>query len=235
MTRVLFLFFFLGASFSISCPKYDRLAQYGNFISWGDYQDTRAKVLIRDSKRPVTYRLPKTCVVDSGLWIDPYSGDTLFSASDLQIDHVVSLSEAHKSGAWAWTKEKRKSFTNFLDSSFHLLAVESALNSSKGDKDPGQWLPPNTSFVKEYVRDWIKIKVHWGLKADSAELAALKAILTGTDSSLVYPDLAQEDICTDTGVVVALRRQSPVPRSVLPLGLEGFLFNGKYLVTGKVF
>lgn len=75
----------------------------------------------------VSFTEIKTYTVDSGLWYDPYSDESFCAASQVEIEHVTPLSEAHKSGAWAWPVEKRKNFTNFLDSSCHLLPIKSSV------------------------------------------------------------------------------------------------------------
>ena len=183
-----------------SCPKYDRDSHYGGWKSWGDCQDTRAKVLVRDSKLQVTFRGTTTCTIDSGHWEDPYSGEAFKAASDVQIEHVIPLSEAHKSGAWAWSLEKRKVFTNFLDSSYHLLPIKGAVNSSKRDRDPAKWMPPNKAYWQQYALNWVKIKTHWKLKSNQEELGALRILLPDS-LGIIYPEQAPEDICTDTGTV----------------------------------
>ena len=60
----------------------------------GNCRDTRAEVLIRNSRVPVTYRDAQQCVVDSGEWLDPYSGQLIYLAADLDIDHLVPVSAA---------------------------------------------------------------------------------------------------------------------------------------------
>ena len=44
----------------------------------------------------------------SGSWNDPYSGETITDASQLDIDHLVPLREAHESGGHVWGADKRR-------------------------------------------------------------------------------------------------------------------------------
>jgi hypothetical protein len=208
-----------------ACPKYDRDAQYGDWIDADrDCQNTRAEVLIRGSLKAVSFRATNPCLVDSGLWFDPYSGDTLLAAADLQIEHVVPVSEAHKSGAWAWTQAQRKLFYNDLDSAYHLIPIIGSVNASKGDKDPAEWLPPATGYRREYALNWVKIKTRWMLTADAKELSTLHMLIG--DTVIAYPAEAPEDICTETGPVAISEGRSAPLRPIratidLPWDLNG--------------
>lgn len=173
--------------------------------------------MIRDSQAPVTFTGTRTCTVDSGLWYDPYSDETFQLASEVQIEHVIPLSEAHKSGSWAWTLEKRKAFTNFLDSSYHLLPIKGSVNSSKGDKDPAEWMPPNEDYWHQYALNWVRIKRHWNLKANREELDFLRSLLKD-DLGVSYPEEALEDYCTDTSTV-AVRQWVIAKKDNIPLGI----------------
>ncbi len=130
----------------------------------GDCQTTRHEVLIRDSEIGVTFRDSSNCEVRSGTWTDPFTGDTFTNASDIDIDHMVPLLNAHMSGGWNWTEERREEYANFMDDPGHLLAVLDSENQSKGDKGPDEYLPPNEDFHCEYVENWIRIKRDWGLR-----------------------------------------------------------------------
>jgi len=139
----------------------------------GDCQDTRSEVLIRDSQLPVTFRDARGCVVATGRWVDPYSGTVLTDASDVDIDHLVPLENAHNSGGWAWPRSQKQAYANHLGDSEHLLAVYDHVNQSKGSKGPEEWLPPNAAFRCEYAHAWSRIKAAWGLRSTSVEQRAL--------------------------------------------------------------
>lgn len=68
-----------------------------------DCQDARQEVLIRDANSTITFEERedgRECRVASGLWVDPYGGDTIRDPGDLDIDHMVPLQNAHCSGGW---------------------------------------------------------------------------------------------------------------------------------------
>jgi hypothetical protein len=99
--------------------------------------DTRETVLKRDGTGVVQ---SSTCAATSGTWVSPYDGATWTAASDVDIDHLVPLSNAWKSGAAAWTTAQRQTFANDL---IHpqLLVVTDNVNESKGDQGPEDWKP----------------------------------------------------------------------------------------------
>ncbi|GIH29784.1 hypothetical protein Aph01nite_80940 [Acrocarpospora phusangensis] len=135
--------------------------------------DTRETVLKRDGSGVVTN---SSCAATSGSWFSPYDGATWTLASDVDIDHMVPLSEAWKSGANSWTTARRQQFANDL-SSPQLWAVTDNVNQSKGDKDPAAWKPSRTSFHCTYARAWIAVKYKYSLKLQSAEKSALNTML----------------------------------------------------------
>ncbi|MFI0419868.1 HNH endonuclease family protein [Spongiactinospora sp. 9N601] len=135
--------------------------------------DTRETVLRRDGDQVTT---DAACRAVSGSWFSPYDGITWTRASDIDIDHMVPLSEAWKSGASQWTTERRRAFANDLASS-QLWAVTDNVNQAKGDKDPALWRPPLASFQCTYARSWVDVKFRWGLAVDDAEKTALAEML----------------------------------------------------------
>ncbi|WP_241977831.1 cell wall-binding repeat-containing protein [Cryobacterium sp. TMS1-13-1] len=99
--------------------------------------------------------------------------------SDVDIDHMVPLSEAWKSGAYAWTAEQRRAYANDLGLGASLVAVTDNVNQSKGDSDPASWMPPASSVTCRYATDWVLVKYRWNLSIDSAESTVLNGILAG--------------------------------------------------------
>ena len=144
----------------------------------GDGCDTRYEVLIEESATPVT--VGAGCSLDGGTWVSSYDNATWTDPADVDIDHMVPLAEAWRSGAWAWTTDQRKGFANDLDVAYALLAVTDNVNQSKSDQDPAEWMPPYASFQCEYVIDWAMVKYRWSLTIDTAEKNQLTSVLTGS-------------------------------------------------------
>ncbi|MET7866447.1 HNH endonuclease family protein [Micromonospora taraxaci] len=135
--------------------------------------NTREQVLKRDGTSVV---VDSSCAATSGRWYSPYDGATWTAASDVDIDHVVPLAEAWRSGANSWTTSRRQSFANDL-SRPQLIAVTDNVNQSKGDQDPSTWQPPLSSYRCTYSKMWITVKYNWGLTLQSSEKSALQSML----------------------------------------------------------
>ncbi|MBD2899967.1 hypothetical protein amrb99_89640 [Actinomadura sp. RB99] len=147
--------------------------KFPHWITQSGTCNTREVVLKRDGVNVTT---DSSCAAVSGTWTSPYDGATWTQASDLDIDHMVPLAEAWRSGASSWTTARRQAFANDLDSS-QLWAVTDNVNQAKGDKDPAEWTPPLASFDCMYARSWIDVKYRYGLTVDSAEKTALTRLL----------------------------------------------------------
>ena len=137
-----------------------------------DCQDTREEVLILESDPPVSFTSSSGCVIASGTWVDPYSGDTFTDPGELDVDHMVPLGNAHISGGWNWTEDRRREYANSMDDPDHLIAVSASENRSKGEKGPDEYMPSNTDYHCDYVDDWIRIKREWGLRMTVNEAEA---------------------------------------------------------------
>lgn len=137
----------------------------------GDGQDTRAEILIRDNSGELKFKRNEGNHVTWGKWVCPYTGRTIFKASELDVDHVVPLAHAHFSGGWAWDEFRRRRFAN--DPS-NLLAVEAEANREKGAQAPHEWRPAQKSFWPEYARIWRLVKKKYLLKISPEEEVALQ-------------------------------------------------------------
>ncbi len=144
-----------------------------------DCFDSRAEALLRDdtSGNVKTEKRAGKCKVISGRWLDPYSNQTFTAASKMDVDHFVPLKNAHESGAWSWSPERKRQYANFLDNDFHLLSVSASENRGKGDKGPDRYLPSNDAYHCEYVNHWLDIKHEWGLKIPAGERSAIDTVL----------------------------------------------------------
>ncbi|MBD0707965.1 MULTISPECIES: HNH endonuclease family protein [unclassified Streptomyces] len=148
---------------------------FPHWITQSGTCNTRETVLKRDGVNVVT---DANCSPVSGSWYSEYDGATWTLATDLDIDHMVPLAEAWRSGASSWTTAQRRDFANDLTRP-QLIAVTDNVNQSKGDKDPAKWLPSRTAYLCTYVRAWVHVKHYWNLSVDPAEKTALGNILNG--------------------------------------------------------
>lgn len=143
-----------------------------------DTCDTRNQILARDLTQ--TTRDPSGCLVLTGTLQDPYSGKTIVftrgqdTSDDVQIDHVVALSDAWQKGAQFFTPALRQQFAN---DGLNLLAVDGPTNQNKGDGDAATWLPPNKAIRCSYVARQISVKLTYSLWVTKAEKEAMQNIL----------------------------------------------------------
>ena len=147
--------------------------RFPHWSSQGDGCDTRDVVLKRDGQAVVA---DTTCRITSGTWVSPYDGRSTGDPQDLDIDHMVPLANAWRTGAATWTDEQRGLFANDLGQP-QLIAVTASTNRSKGDQDPSQWRPPREEYWCTYARDWVAVKSYWGLSVTTDEKTALVEML----------------------------------------------------------
>jgi hypothetical protein len=152
--------------------------------AWSDVNrngcDTRNDILKRDLTG-IVYRVKtRDCVVESGILQDRYSGETInfirgnITSMEVQIDHVVALSNAWQTGAFKLSLLQRTALAN---DPLNLFAVKGRLNSQKGDGDAATWLPPLKSFRCAYVAQQIAVKAKHSLWVTAPEKSAMVGIL----------------------------------------------------------
>jgi hypothetical protein len=156
--------------------------QFGQ--AWADTDrngcDTRNDILKRDMTSIIYKVKTRDCVVVSGTLVDRYSGETInfvrgnVSSMEVQIDHVVALSNAWQTGAFQLTLAQRTALAN---DPLNLFAVKGKLNLQKSDGDAATWLPPMKSFRCAYVAQQIAVKAKYSLWVVPPEKAAMVAIL----------------------------------------------------------
>lgn len=161
-----------------STSKYAKRYERSDWPHWADddsdCQNTRAEILIRDSKTPVKFKRNKGCTVTWGTWYGLYTGQTFFKASDVDIDHIVPLKHAHEYGGASWSRSQKRTFANDVE---NLLTVEDNANQSKGAQAPHEWMPPNEIYHCQYVKKWKRIKDKYDLKYSKEELSKISKVL----------------------------------------------------------
>ncbi len=146
----------------------------------------REDVLARDLT-DVRYR-QHGCKVESGTLADPYTGKTIHfvrgarTSSAVQIDHVVALENAWRSGANQWDRTKRYRFGNDM---YNLLAVDGPANQEKGSASAAYWLPTNGAYRCDYVARQIGVKAKYGLTVTTKEKRAMLSVLRACPAQAV--------------------------------------------------
>jgi hypothetical protein len=140
--------------------------------------DVLARDLVDEEFKPGT----RSCVVLAGRLTDPYSGRTIEftrgrdTSDDVQIDHVVALSNAWQTGAQQLDADTRELLGN---DPLNLLAVDGPTNQAKGDGDAATWLPPARGYRCAYVARQVAVKAKYGLWVTAAERDAIARVLAG--------------------------------------------------------
>ena len=148
-------------------PEYSR-SQWNHWIDEdGDCQDARQEALISESLVEVTFESEKKCRVATGRWYGAFTGIYVEAPGDLDIDHLVPLKNAHDSGGWAWSSDRKQEYANNLGGPDHLIAVTKGANRSKGAKGPEEWRPPDEGYWCQYATDWTEVKYGVGAHDDS--------------------------------------------------------------------
>ncbi len=162
--------------------------------------DTRNDILRRDLSDAELKPGTNGCVVLRGVLTDPYTGSVIDfqrgrgTSAQVQIDHVVALSDAWQKGAQQWDGATRR---NFANDPVNLQATSGPINEQKGDGDAATWLPPNKVYRCTYVSRIVSVKAEYGLWVTQAEHDAIARVLA-------------ED-CAEAPVAVA-----PVPAPLAP-------------------
>jgi uncharacterized protein DUF1524 len=147
--------------------------KFPHWITESDGCTSREEVLKRDG---TGVTVDSDCYPTAGSWHIAYDGTTVTVPSKVQIDHIVPLADAWRSGADKWTTDQRKAFANDLTDP-QLIASSAQQNESKGDSDPSEWKPALQSYWCLYARDWIDDKTVWKLTITSDEKTALSSML----------------------------------------------------------
>lgn len=136
---------------------------------------TREDILARDLD-PETISLDG-CTVTYGTTTGAFSGEEIEHVqgeSDIDIDHLIAISQANRNGAHAWDNETKQEFYQDPD---NLIAVSSSENQSKSDRDASEYLPPNQGAYCAYAGGTIFVKAKYDLAMNPAEHAVISDIL----------------------------------------------------------
>lgn len=139
--------------------------------------NTRELVLAQESGPGLV--VDDRCKPLTGSWVSLYDGLATADPADLEIDHLVPLAEAWRTGAAWWTDDRRRAFANDLDDPATLVAVSSHSNRSKQDSTPAGWLPTDPEGRCSFVADWVRVKYRWGLTVAPDEKVAIVQVLDG--------------------------------------------------------
>lgn len=156
--------------------KYYRKLFYSDWSIMADGCNIREAILKRDLHDVAL----KGCKVQSGILDDPYTGQQINfvrgpeTSEAIQIDHVVALSNAWATGAYALDEQTRYDISQ---DPLNLIAVEGQANQDKLDQDASTWLPSNTAFQCQYVARQISVKYKYRLWVTPAEKATMLEVL----------------------------------------------------------
>lgn len=174
-------------------PNYDR----DKFKHWTDLDKNGC-----DARQDTLGRFMSVtgCPVQSGTMEDPYTGEITEFINDgkgggVDIDHVVSLSNAWKTGMGddKVSDDQREQFAN---DPLNLVPTEQKLNTFKGDKDASKWLPSygrsHSSWGHQeadclFVARQVAVKQKYNLSVTTAEHDVISEVLTSTCPGQLLP------------------------------------------------
>jgi len=167
-------------------PRYERerWQPHGWADADGDGCNTREEVLLSQGRGVQT---GPGCKILAGEWVDRFTGRRTTSPAELQIDHLVALADAHRSGGWAWPDSRKEAFANDVDDG-ELNAVWGPENQAKDDDGPDRWLPPNPEARCWYVSTYARIKAQWDLTVTPLQWAAIERVWSGCGTGRPAPE-----------------------------------------------
>jgi len=127
------------------------------------------------------------CIVLRGKLNDPYTGTHVTYVrggfDEVDVDHMVSLSDAWQTGAQYWPYGKRLALAN---DPLNLQPTAAWVNRQKSDSDAASWLPPNKRYRCEFVARQVAVKHKYHLWFTAGERDAIVSILRGC-AAVVLP------------------------------------------------
>lgn len=172
-----------GQKVSYNRDDWDHWQSTGNCGKWDVRDEVLADEAVRgsltlldkDGNEVATTR--KACSIESGKWIDPYTGKTFTDPSKMDIDHMIPLSYAAQHGGQEWDSKKKAKYANDQRNDYSLIAVDAGANRSKGDKGPSKWLPTNEAYHCEYGIAWTSVAKDWALSLADADKKTIANLL----------------------------------------------------------
>ena len=121
--------------------------------------------------------------LQGGLY-SPYDGTCFRSRRESDIEHLVALAEAHRSGMCSRSETEKSAFAS--DPLNLTLATPELNRGEKIAKDAAEWLPEeNRCWFAHRV---IQVKTKYGLSVDKSEARALQKVLRKCNSTqLITP------------------------------------------------
>ncbi len=114
-----------------------------------------------------------------GLIYGPYSGTCFHSRYETDIEHIISLSEAHDSGLCAMGPDIQQQFAS--DPLNLTLASRQVNRHQKSAKDLSEWLP--TMNACWYAERTLQVRRKYGLTIDFNEANAIEWVLSACEST----------------------------------------------------
>ena len=111
--------------------------------------------------------------------LSPYSCMRFGSADAFEVDHIVALAEAHRSGMCGRDAEVKRAFAGDV---LNLALAAPSVNRAKGAKDALDWLPERNRCW--YANRVLEVKRRHRLSVDADEAAALEAELSLCDGDV---------------------------------------------------
>lgn len=161
---------------------------------WGGWErledtgcTTQQTMLIRDTI-PDTQVLDEedNCILVYGATHSPYTMEYIehdrtsedFTRTPFDIDHVVSIHDAWRSGGHEWDAEQREAFYNDTE---NLVATDFSSNRRKGNRDISEYLPEDQGQYCEFASTVVYVKDKYNLSMTQAEHDVAFDILSDAD------------------------------------------------------
>lgn len=128
-----------------------------------------------------------SCKIVSGQWSDPYVANptTISDSSRLDLDHVVPLAHAWRSGAAEFDSQMLRQIANDKD---NLILTSASENRSKGDQAIDSWFPQRNSVAYcDYAAKYATVVDRYDLVIDQEEYAQLDRMYGECGFSEVMP------------------------------------------------